>query len=80
MSVFDQRRPVPNTGAVWVDTLYRNLSPESSADMMVLQYSSIVVEQRRVWARHDVEVVSGAGVLVVMHQCCHQRGEDVQVW
>lgn len=47
--------------------------------MVVLQHGSIIVQQRRVRPRHDVEVVGGAGVLEVVHHGRHQRREDLQV-
>lgn len=54
--------------------------PKGSAYMMVLKHSPVVIQQRGVGAGHDVEVVSGAGVFIVVHHRRHQRREDLQVW
>lgn len=46
---------------------------------MVLQDCSIIVQEGCFSARHDMEVVGCASMLVVMDKGCHQSGKDLQV-
>lgn len=46
---------------------------------MILEDSPIIIEYSSLWARHDVEVVGGAGVFIVMDQRCHQCCQDLNV-
>lgn len=55
------------------------MSPEGGTDVMVLQDCSIIVQEGCFSARHDMEVVGCASVLVVMDNGCHQSGKDLQV-
>lgn len=47
--------------------------------MMVLEHGTVIVEDGRLRARHDVEVVGGARVLIVMDQGRHQGRQDLHV-
>jgi hypothetical protein len=51
--------------------------PESGTYVMVLQDSSIVVQQGSLGAGHHVEIVRGAGVLEVVDHGRHQGSEDL---
>lgn len=53
--------------------------PETGAGMMILQHSPIVVQQCRLRTGHHMEVIGGAGVLVIVEQGGQQRGKDLQV-
>lgn len=46
---------------------------------MVLQDSSVIVKERRLTGRHDMEVVGGTRVLVVVNEGGQQRGEYLQI-
>lgn len=47
--------------------------------MVIFQHRSIVVEKSKTTARIDVKVVGRAGMVKVVNNGGHQRGEDLQV-
>lgn len=59
--------------------MYYNIWPEGSTNMMILKDSTVIIEYSRLWTRHDVEVVGGAGVLIVMDQRRHQCCQDLNI-
>jgi hypothetical protein len=46
---------------------------------MVLQDSSIIVQEGCFSAWHDMKVVGGTSVLKIVDDGCHQGGKDLQV-
>lgn len=46
---------------------------------MVFQDCSVIVEQRRITSRHDVEIICCSSVLVIVNYCCYERCEDLQI-
>jgi hypothetical protein len=53
--------------------------PECGTGVVVFEDGAVVVKQSRLRLGHHVEVVGGAGVLEVVHDSRHQRGENLQV-
>ena len=47
--------------------------------MVVLQHGPVVVHDSKAGVRLDVEVVGGAGVLVVVDDCGEEEGKDLKV-
>ena len=54
-------------------------SPERGTDVVILEDCSVVIQKRRLSARHDVKVVCCASVLIVVNEGRHQRSEDLEV-
>lgn len=46
--------------------------PKTSRDVVILQHSTVIVEQRRIASRHNVKVVRRTRVLVIVYDRCHQ--------